>query len=71
MEEGAVIMTGLDPENVVLGLSVLESQGRGGERTLRMPDDYCVSNVSEKVLRIIVSYVDYVNRVVWRKGECR
>jgi UDP-N-acetyl-L-fucosamine synthase len=70
MEEAAVIMTGLDPENVALGLSVLESQGRGGERTLRMPDDYCVPNVSEKVLRIILSYVDYVNRVVWHKGEC-
>jgi len=48
-------------------LDVVTTQGRGGERTLRIVADYDVPNVSEKVLRIILSYTDYINRVVWRK----
>lgn len=67
MEEASVMMTGLELERVLQGLAVLESQGRGGERTLRQVSDYAMPNVSEKVLRIIISYTDYVNRVVWRK----
>lgn len=67
MEEASVMMVGLELERVLQGLAVLESQGRGGERTLRLVSDYSVPNVSEKVLRIIISYTDYVDRVVWRK----
>lgn len=67
MEEGAVIMTGLEWRRIEEALSVLESQARSGSRTLRLVGDYDVPNVSEKVVRIILSYTDYVNRVVWRK----
>ncbi len=67
MEEGAVIMTGLDPSTVLNALKVLESQPAGAERALRIVRDYDVPNVSEKVLRIILSYTGYVQRVVWRK----
>lgn len=67
MEEGAVMMTGLDRERVMQALSILEGQPRGEQRTLRIVRDYDVPNVSEKVLRIILSYIDYVNRLVWHK----
>jgi len=67
MEEGAVMMTGFDLENIRQGISILESQGRGPERRLCMVSDYNVPNVSEKVVRIILSYTHYVNRVVWRR----
>ncbi len=68
MEEGAVMMVGLEWTRVQEGLAVLETQPSGDSRVVRIPDDYDVSNVSEKVLRIILSYTDYVNNVVWRKG---
>lgn len=67
MEEGTVIMVGMDWQLVREGLTVLETQHRGNDRMLRIVGDYDVPNVSEKVLRIILSYTDYVNRVVWRK----
>jgi len=60
-------MTGLDFNRIRQALSILEEQGRGKDRTLRMVADYDVPNVSEKVVRIILSYTDYVNRGVWRK----
>ena len=67
MEEGAVMMVGMNPDRVFQGLDILESQPRGDDRLLHVVRDYDVDNVSEKVVRIIVSYTDFVNRVVWRK----
>lgn len=68
MEEGAVMMTGLSLERVRQGLAVLESQPRGSAPRLIQPvRDYAVANVSDKVLRIILSYTDYVKRVVWQE----
>ena len=67
MEEASVMMAGLNVDRVRQALGVLETQARGDERTLRLPADYDAPNVSEKVVRIIHSYVDYVNRVVWKK----
>jgi len=67
MEEAAVMMVGLEVDRVRQGLAVLATQSRGGERSLRLVDDYCMPNVSDKVVRIIHSYTDYVNRVVWKK----
>jgi len=66
-EEAAVMMVGLEVERVMQGLAILESQPRGEERGLRLVADYSMPNVSEKVVRIIHSYTDYVNRVVWKK----
>lgn len=67
VEEAAVMMVGLDVERVLDGLRVLEGQPRGDERLLRLVDDYAPANVSDKVLRIIISYTDFVNRKVWKK----
>lgn len=64
MEEGAVMMVGLDKERILQGLTILDSQT---EETLRLVADYSMPNVSDKVLRIILSYSDYINRKVWRQ----
>ncbi|MCC2633860.1 MAG: UDP-N-acetylglucosamine 2-epimerase [Ramlibacter sp.] len=68
MEEASVMMVGLDRERVLQGLAVLADQPRGETRVLRPVADYGMPNVSDKVVRILHSYTDYVNRVVWRKG---
>lgn len=67
MEEASVMMVGMNPERVLQGLAILESQPKGDDRLLHIVRDYDVDNVSEKVVRVIVSYTDFVNRVVWRK----
>jgi UDP-N-acetylglucosamine 2-epimerase (non-hydrolysing) len=71
MEEAAVMMVGLEVERVRQGLAILATQSRGDERTdqhgIRQVADYSMPNVSDKVVRIIHSYTDYVNRVVWKK----
>ena len=65
MEEASVMMVGLNPERILQGLIQLDSQKRGDERSFRNVADYSMPNVSEKVVRIVVSYVDYIKRVVW------
>ena len=67
MEEAAVMMVGLTAERILQGLNILDHQPRGEERLLRLVADYSMPNVSEKVVRIILSYTDYINRVVWKK----
>lgn len=67
MEEAVVMMVGLEVERVRQSLSILETQPRGDDRGLRLVADYSMPNVSDKVVRIIHSYTDYVNRLVWKK----
>jgi UDP-N-acetylglucosamine 2-epimerase len=67
MEEAAVIMSGLHKDRIMQSLAVIESQPRGDERLIRQVYDYTMPNVSDKVVRILHSYTDYVNRVVWKK----
>jgi UDP-N-acetylglucosamine 2-epimerase (non-hydrolysing) len=67
MEEASVMMVGLEVDRVMQALSVLDSQSRGVERDLRQVYDYSMPNVSDKVVRIVHSYTDYVNRIVWKK----
>ena len=67
MEEASVMMVGLDSTRIMQALRILEQQPSGEKRLLRRVDDYSVPNVSDKVVRIIHSYTDYINRVVWKK----
>jgi UDP-N-acetylglucosamine 2-epimerase (non-hydrolysing) len=67
MEEAAVMMVGLELDRIRQGLEILNSQARGAQRDLRLVADYSMPNVSDKVVRIIQSYTDYVNRVIWKK----
>jgi UDP-N-acetylglucosamine 2-epimerase (non-hydrolysing) len=69
MEEASVMMVGLNPERIMQALKIIDTQKRGEERTLRPVQDYSMPNVSDKVVRIIVSYTDYINRVVWSKNN--
>ena len=65
MEETSVMMVGLSPERIMQGLVQLQYQKTGNERNFRPVADYSMSNVSEKMVRIILSYTDYIKRVVW------
>lgn len=67
MEEAAVMMVGLEVERVRQGLAILATQPRGTDRGLKQVADYSMPNVSDKIVRIIHSYTDYVNRLVWKK----
>ncbi len=67
MEEASVMMVGLSPERIMQGLVQLQTQEIGVKRNFRTVSDYSMPNVSQKMVRIILSYTDYVNRVVWRK----
>lgn len=68
MEEAVVMMIGLEFERTMQALAILDSQPRGEHRLLRQVGDYSMPNVSDKIVRIIHSYTDYVNRVVWKKN---
>lgn len=69
MEEASVMMVGMNYERILQGLAILENQNLNQTRTLRSVADYSMPNVSDKVLRIIISYTDYINRVVWNKED--
>lgn len=67
MEEAAVMLVGMEIERILQALNILERQQRGRPRIIQDVVDYSVPNVAEKVIRIIYSYTDYVNRVIWKK----
>jgi len=67
MEEASVMMVGLDIDNIKMGFKILDKQIKCKDRLFKIPNDYNVVNVSEKILRIIYSYTDYVNRIIWKK----
>jgi UDP-N-acetylglucosamine 2-epimerase (non-hydrolysing) len=69
MEEASVMMVGLELNRVRQAMGILETQPRGPERSLRQVADYSMPNVSDKVVRIVHSYTDYIQRVVWRRYE--
>jgi UDP-N-acetylglucosamine 2-epimerase (non-hydrolysing) len=67
MDEAFVMMTGLNLDRVHQGMAIVRQQPRGAERLMRTPEDYTVPNVSEKAVRVILSYTDYVHRIVWSR----
>ena len=67
MEETSVMMTGINIERVLQAIEILMSQKRGEDRTLNLVFDYKNKNISEKILRIILSYTDYIKRKIWKK----
>ena len=67
-EEGAVMFTGMEIDRILQAITILEDQVDGNERSLNIVRDYVAPNVSDKVVRIITSYTDYVNKFVWKKG---
>ncbi|MDP2363904.1 MAG: UDP-N-acetyl glucosamine 2-epimerase, partial [Ignavibacteria bacterium] len=69
MEEASVMLTGFNLDRIHQALNILEDQVRGEKRTLRLVNDYAMPNVSEKIIRIIVSYTNYIKRVVWQEKE--
>lgn len=69
MEEGAVIMTNLSLNNVIQGIEILKYQERGENRNINIVEDYNKNNISEKMIRIILSYTDYINKSTWKKNK--
>jgi UDP-N-acetylglucosamine 2-epimerase (non-hydrolysing) len=69
MEEASVMMVGLNPDRIIQGLAQVQQQKIGTDRNFRLVADYSMPNVSDKVVRIILSYTDYVKRVVWGEGS--
>jgi len=69
IEEGAVMFTGMNVERILQAITILETQGRGEQRLINRVQDYVAPNVSDKVLRTIISYTDYVNKFVWKKNK--
>jgi UDP-N-acetylglucosamine 2-epimerase (non-hydrolysing) len=69
MEEASVMMVGINPERIMQGLVQLQYQKRGAERNFRRVADYSMPNVSDKMVKIIISYVDYIKRVVWSESN--
>lgn len=67
MEEAAVMMVGMETDRILQALAILETQDRGEKRNMRIVEDYSIPNVSDKMVRIIHSYTDFVNRTVWKK----
>ena len=67
MEEAAVMMVGLNSERIQQGIEILAEQSRGNERSINLVFDYSENLVSQKVVRIIHSYTDYVNQNIWKK----
>jgi UDP-N-acetylglucosamine 2-epimerase (non-hydrolysing) len=67
MEEGTVMLTGLKPNRVLEALKILETQPSGEQRAMRIVKDYSIPNVSEKIVRIMLSYTDYIRREIWRE----
>ena len=68
MEEASVMMVGLNSDKILQALKIVLNQTRGNDRTLLQVADYSNPNVSEKIIRIIISYTDYINRKVWKKN---
>jgi UDP-N-acetyl-L-fucosamine synthase len=68
MEEASVMMVGMNEDRILQALELVKSQTRGNDRTFRLVNDYSMPNVSEKVVRIILSYTDYIKRVVWQEN---
>jgi len=67
-EEGAVMFTGMEVDRILQAIRILEDQKTGKERSINLVKDYIAPNVSDKVLRTITSYTDYVNKFVWKKN---
>jgi UDP-N-acetylglucosamine 2-epimerase (non-hydrolysing) len=66
-EQGAVMMVGLNSERVLSAIKILATQSRGAERSIQLVNDYAVTNVSDKIVRILMSYTDYINQKIWKK----
>ena len=71
MEEASVVMSGLNPDHLLRAVELVTRQHKSAVRAFRLVEDYAMPNVSDKIVRIIHSYVPYVNRVVWQRPAIR